>query len=185
MKLTLADKFTFSRIVLLPVAVILFYASFPASYIYCAVVFLLISLTDILDGYIARRLNQVTEFGAFLDPVMDKITVVTGVVLLVSRDSSLLVSILTILIVVREIVVSALREFMAQKGLRNKVAVYFLSKCKTVFQCLAIIVLILAKSVFMPDWFEPLGEVLLVGAAGLTVWTLIVYLRSLTEVFSS
>jgi CDP-diacylglycerol---glycerol-3-phosphate 3-phosphatidyltransferase len=184
MKLTLADKFTFSRIVLLPLAVVLFYASFPTSYIYCAVVFLLISITDILDGYIARRLDQVTEFGAFLDPVMDKVTVVTGVILLVSQDSSLLVEVLTILIVVREVLVSALREFMAQKGLRNKVAVYFLSKCKTVLQCLAIIILILAKSVFIPYWFEPLGEVLLLGATGLTVWTLFVYLRSLSEVFS-
>ena len=185
MNLTLADKFTFSRLVLLPFVVVLFYADFTGHYLWCAFIFSIITLTDYLDGYLARRMGEVSEFGAFLDPVMDKLSVVTALVLLVSRYSSWWFVLLVILITAREIAVSALREYMASKQMRQKIAVYFISKCKTVFQCLAIIVLIFSCVPWVSPWFSWLGVGLLVSATLLSLWTLIAYLQVVYNVLAS
>lgn len=164
------------RIALIPVLVIVFYAPFEWRYIAAAGVFTIAALTDWLDGYLARRLEQITPFGAFLDPVADKLIVAVALVLLVEAHETALLAIPALVIVGREIVVSALREWMAKYSELRGVAVSFVAKVKTVFQMVSIIVLLAHK----PDLEEPfviLGYVLLYAAAVLTLWSMYLYLR--------
>jgi len=139
-------------------------------------IFTLASVTDWLDGYLARRLNEMTPFGAFLDPVADKLLVAVALVLLVEVHASAVLAIPALVIVCREIVVSALREWMAHYSSRRSVAVSLVGKVKTVFQMVAIIVLL----AFGPDLQSlpvKIGYVLLYAAAILTLWSMYQYLR--------
>ncbi len=162
---------------MIPVLVVVFYL-FPQEwrYIASAFVFAVASITDWLDGYLARKLNQTTTFGAFLDPVADKLVVAVALVLLVEVHASAVLAIPALVIVGREIVVSALREWMAQYSKRRSVAVSLLGKIKTTFQMIAIIVLLAVG----PDPGSPaviLGYVLLYAAAVLTIWSMFQYLK--------
>ena len=164
------------RIVMIPVLVIVFYLlPLEWRYIASAVVFSIAAVTDWLDGYLARKLGQTTTFGAFLDPVADKLIVAVALVLLVEVHASAILAVPAIVIVCREIVASALREWMAQYSTRS-VAVSFLGQVKTTFQMIAIIIL-LASGPGMDKPTVILGYVLLYGAAILTIWSMYQYLK--------
>jgi CDP-diacylglycerol---glycerol-3-phosphate 3-phosphatidyltransferase len=164
------------RILLIPVLIIVFYtAPIEWRYLASAVVFTVAAITDWLDGYLARKMGQMTPFGAFLDPVADKLIVATSLVLLVEIHASAVLAVPAIVIVGREIVVSALREWMAHYSERRSVAVSVLGKIKTVFQMIAIILLLGAG----PEQSYPViaGHVLLYISAVLTLWSMVQYLR--------
>ncbi len=145
-------------------------------YLAAAGVFTLASITDWLDGYRARKLNEMTRFGAFLDPVADKLIVATALVLLVEVHASAILAVPAIVIVGREIVVSALREWMAKYSERRSVAVSVVGKVKTAFQMVAIIVL-LANGPDLGSYFVKAGYILLYAAAALTLWSMYLYLK--------
>ncbi|MFT7221117.1 MAG: CDP-diacylglycerol--glycerol-3-phosphate 3-phosphatidyltransferase [Candidatus Azotimanducaceae bacterium] len=175
-KINTPNMITGLRIVLIPVLVAVFYlAPLEWGYIASAAVFTIASITDWLDGYLARRLGQMTPFGAFLDPVADKLIVAVALVLLVEVHASAVLAIPALVIVGREIVVSALREWMAQYSEMRSVAVSMLGKVKTVFQMIAIILLLgLGPGENMAVDF---GYFLLYVAAGLTLWSMYGYLK--------
>ena len=153
-----------------------FYLPFEWRYIAAAGIFTLAAVTDWLDGYLARRLNEMTRFGAFLDPVADKLIVAVALVLLVEVHASAILAVPALVIVCREIVVSALREWMAKYSERRSVAVSFVGKIKTTFQFIAIIVL-LANGPVQGSYIVMTGYILLYGAAVLTIWSMYLYLR--------
>ena len=174
--ISLPNILTSLRIALIPVLVAVFYIQFESHYLVAAGIFTLASVTDWLDGYLARRLNEMTPFGAFLDPVADKLLVAVALVLLVEVHASAILAIPALVIVCREIVVSALREWMAHYSSRRSVAVSMVGKVKTVFQMIAIIVLL----AFGPDLNSVpviIGYVLLYAAAILTLWSMYLYLK--------
>lgn len=138
-------------------------------------IFGLAAVTDWFDGYLARRLNQSSPFGAFLDPVADKLMVAAALVLLVEAFASPLVTVPAIVIIGREIVISALREWMAELGKRASVAVSMIGKVKTTLQMVSILVLIAAPLYSTLSW---VGIASLYGAAVLTLWSMVVYLRA-------
>ena len=174
--LSLPNLLTSLRIFLIPVLVLCFYLlPLDLRYLASALIFSIASLTDWLDGYLARRMGQMTPFGAFLDPVADKLLVAVALILLVEAHASALLAIPALVIVGREIVVSALREWMSTHSHRSGVRVSMVAKVKTGFQMTAIIVL-LAQG---PDLTAPLvilGYLLLYIAAGLTLWSMWQYL---------
>lgn len=168
------NTLTIFRLFLIPVFVVLFFLPYSWAFFAAAFTFWLASVTDILDGYLARKLNQSTPFGAFLDPVADKVTVSVALVILVSHYQSLLMIVPAIIIISREIVISALREWMAARGEQNKVAVSQWGKAKTAAQMLAIIGLIWQ---FHP-WMVTLGYILLYIATFLACSSMVQYLAA-------
>lgn len=166
--MNVANLVTLSRIVLIPVVVALYYSSLPFGQLLATVVFVIASITDWLDGYLARKLQQTSEFGAFLDPVADKLLVVVVLILLVTVHASLLAA--TALIIAREILVSALREWMATQGKREAVAVAFSGKLKTTVQMVAIGALLLVSD-STPVLLWQFGFVLVNIAAILSLWS--------------
>lgn len=175
--ISLPNLVTSLRILLIPVLVAVFYlAPYEWRYLASAFVFSLASATDWLDGYLARKMNAMTPFGAFLDPVADKLAVATALILLVEVHASAILAVPALVIVGREIVVSALREWMAHYSDRRSVAVSFVGKVKTVFQMVAIIVL-LASGPNLESYFVMGGYVLLYLAAALTLWSMYLYLK--------
>lgn len=175
--MTLANQLTLLRLALIPVFVLVFYLPYKWSYIASAAIFAAAAATDWLDGYLARKLNQSTAFGAFLDPVADKLMVAIALVLLVGLHKNPWFTIVAAVIIGREIAVSGLREWMAELGKRSNVAVSFIGKVKTTAQIAAIIVL-LAFDVREYPLMEKLGYVLLYVAAALTLWSMAMYLRA-------
>ena len=174
---TIPNILTLLRIILIPVLVLVFYSPLEWSYQVSAAIFGLAALTDWLDGYLARRLQQLSVFGAFLDPVADKLMVTVALVLLVQDNPSPLFAIPAALIVGREIAISALREWMSEIGERTKVAVSIIGKVKTTIQMVAIL-LLLYKLPLGPFPSHDVGVVLLYVAAILTLWSMLVYLRA-------
>lgn len=177
MILTLPTILTLFRIALLPVMVLVFYAPFPGANIAAAVIFLAAAVTDWLDGFIARRYNLGTAFGAFLDPVADKLMVAVTLFLLVQENPTPLLAVTSAVIVGREIAISALREWMSEIGQRSHVNVATLGKFKTVMQIVAIEVLLYQHDLEGLRLFH-VGESLLMLAAGLTIWSALIYLRA-------
>lgn len=179
----LPNILTLLRVILIPVFVALFYYPSELANLWAAIAFVLAALTDLLDGYLARKLKQTTKFGAFLDPVADKIMVCTALVLIVEYYSvhvheffphiNLLVSLPAMVIIAREIVVSALREWMAEIGQRAQVAVNWVGKWKTTIQMVAIAGLVWRDN--EPMIYASLGMLLV--ATILTIWSMIMYLR--------
>ncbi|MFT7140750.1 MAG: CDP-diacylglycerol--glycerol-3-phosphate 3-phosphatidyltransferase [Candidatus Azotimanducaceae bacterium] len=175
--ISLPNVITSLRILLIPVLVAVFYfAPVEWRYLASSLVFSLASATDWLDGYLARRLNAMTPFGAFLDPVADKLIVAVALILLVEVHANAILAIPALVIVGREIVVSALREWMAEYSDRRSVAVSYVGKVKTAFQMVAIIVL-LASGPDLDSYYVVGGYVLLYLAAALTLWSMYLYLR--------
>lgn len=182
---------TLARISVVPLLVIIFYLPFSWAHLASAILFAIASITDWVDGYLARYLKQSTRLGAFLDPVADKLLVSTALVLLVAEPTfqyvstpstavsipTPLITIPAVIIVCREIIVSALREWMAEIGKRASVAVSSLGKIKTTVQMLAVVILIYCNNetngiiVF-------LGYFLLYIAAVLTIWSMLLYLKA-------
>ena len=184
MLLSLPNLLTYMRIMLIPLLVLAYYLPHRHAHVLAMSIFILAALTDWLDGYLARKLDQMSRFGAFLDPVADKLMIAAALVLLVSDENvhaqvldTRLFSIVVLVIIGREIAVSALREWMAQAGKRSSVAVSIIGKLKTVSQMVAIPFLLLDQPILGVDVFT-LGEGLLYLAAGLTLWSMIIYLRA-------
>ena len=173
----LPNLLTLSRIFLVPLFVIVYVIPSEGTYFYAAALFGLAAFTDWLDGYLARRLNQTTAFGAFLDPVADKLIVVTAVVILIAHHHTLWLTLPGLVIVGREIVVSALREWMAEMNRRGVVSVGWLGRVKTVFQMVAVLVLLANPPALDRPWVM-VGYVLLYIAAAMTLASMVIYLRA-------
>ena len=165
---------TFFRLLLIPVFVILFYVQFDNAKMWAAGVFALAAATDWLDGFLARTLKQNTPFGAFLDPVADKVMVAAALIIIVEDFNSALVTIPALIMISREIIISALREWMAEIGQRSQVAVSWIGKWKTTIQMVALTGLIWQYNVTM-TW---VGYVFLYVATGLTVYSAYDYLKA-------
>lgn len=186
MKLTIPTWLTLLRIMLIPVLVLVFYLPYNWTNFAAAGVFALASVTDWLDGWIARRYHQYSAFGAFLDPVADKLMVTVSLFLIVQGHPSAWMALWAAVIVGREIAVSALREWMAELGQRARVKVAGIGKIKTVAQMLALLCLLYAVSpakqpqpdLFMRETIFHIGDWLLAGAALLTLWSGLAYLRA-------
>lgn len=172
MKLNVPTLLTLFRVILIPVFVLLFYLPFSWTHFAAALVFFIASLTDWLDGYLARRWKQTTKFGAFLDPVADKVMVAAALVLVVEHYHTYWITLPAIIMIAREIIISALREWMAELGDRNKVAVSWLGKVKTTSQMIALIGLLWRYNSYM----EIFSILALYVAAILTVWSMWQYL---------
>ena len=170
------NTLTAVRIFLVPILVVVFYLPLSWAPLACAGIFALAALTDWADGFLARRLSQVSTFGAFLDPVADKLMVAVTLVLLLQHDPTLWLAIPAAIIISREIVVSALRELMAELGQRATVAVATLGKIKTASQMTALL-LMLCRYDIGPIPVYSIGTVLLYAATVLTIWSMTVYLR--------
>ena len=174
---TLPNILTLVRIALIPVFV-LTYILFSDELLWVsAVLFAGAAFTDWLDGFLARQLGQGTAFGAFLDPVADKLIVVTALVLLIERYSNLVMTLPGLIIIGREIIISALREWMAEMNRRGLVDVTGLSKIKTAVQMIAIIVLIANPPSLSISWVIA-GMLLLYVAAFMTLWSMFLYLKA-------
>ena len=183
MFLTLPTLLTWARIVAIPLIVGVFYLPWPIEQINTVAcgLFILVALTDWADGWLARRLNQTSAFGAFLDPVADKFLVCASLLILLELGR---VSALVALIIIgREIAISALREWMAQIGASRSVAVHMLGKLKTAAQMLAIVFLLYAGPLPLGVSALLIGKVLIYIACGLTIWSMGYYLqKSLPEI---
>lgn len=177
MKLTVPTALTLFRIVLIPIFVLLFYLPTPLGGKLAALVFALASITDWFDGFLARKLHQESAFGAFLDPVADKLIVAAAIVLIVQADPRALVAIPSIIIVSREIAVSALREWMAEVGERAAVKVSFVGKAKTTVQMFALVFLIWQQDLWGLPIYD-IGLVLYYVAAILTLYSMFCYLQA-------
>ena len=184
MRWTIPNLLTLLRIILIPVFVIVFYVPYNWANLASTLIFALAAITDWLDGYLARRLGQHSAFGAFLDPVADKLMVAVALVLLVQDNPTLWFTIPAAIIIGREIAISALREWMSEIGGRTKVAVSMIGKVKTTAQMVAIL-LLLYKT---PLWVFPtydVGMFLLIAAAALTLWSMAVYLKAAWPLLSA
>ncbi len=171
------NTLTLVRIALIPVLIGLFYLPYPWAPYATAGVFTVAALTDLLDGWLARKLKQTSAFGAFLDPVADKLMVSCALVVLVQSDPRPALAVAAAIIIGREIAVSALREFMASLGMRSRVAVATVGKVKTVLQMMAIGLMLYQYNLGPIPTYE-LGYGLLLGAAVLTLWSMGVYLKA-------
>jgi CDP-diacylglycerol--glycerol-3-phosphate 3-phosphatidyltransferase len=176
LNINIPNILTLIRIFLIPAFVIVFYLPWHLSHQVATGIFVLAAITDWLDGFLARNLNQITKLGAFLDPVADKIMVATALVLIVGEYDVMYFTLPAAIIIGREIVISALREWMAELGKRASVAVGFVGKIKTGVQMAALILLLL----FAPhdnSWLKFAGIALLYIAAILTLWSMVMYLK--------
>lgn len=166
---------TLARIAFIPLLVMFFYLPYAWSMPLAAGLFALAAITDWLDGYLARRWNQSTPFGAFLDPVADKLMVAVALALLIELYDTIWLTLPALVIIGREIVISALREWMAEMGKRGSVAVSWLGKVKTALQMIALLLLL----AFTPGTsLSLLGVVTLHVAAIMTLWSMILYLKA-------
>lgn len=165
---------TMFRMLLIPVFLVIYYIPDTDAHFWAAFVFVIAAVTDALDGYIARKLNQFTAFGAFLDPVADKVMVAAALVMVVEDYASWWVTIPALTIVSRELVVSALREWMAQIGRQEQVKVSNLGKLKTVAQMVALTGLLWEANSFVVIT----ATILLYVAFVLTLWSMWEYLRA-------
>ncbi len=168
---------TWARIVSIPLIVGIFYLDGhePTKNLVATVLFIVVALTDWADGYLARKLNQTSSFGAFLDPVADKFLVCASLLVLVQLGR--LEALVALVIIGREIAISALREWMAQIGASRSVAVHMLGKVKTVVQMVAIPFLLYHGVLFGVVDTHAWGTVLIYAAAVLTIWSMVYYLK--------
>lgn len=177
----LPNILTLLRVAMIPVFVVVFYLPVSWSNLVVTVIFCLAAITDWLDGYLARRLEQTSVFGAFMDPVADKLMVVIALILLIERNPTpfahLFMTLPAAVIIGREIVISALREWMAEVGERTQVAVSTIGKVKTTAQMFAIPFLLYQRDIGMMPTAET-GIVLLYIAAVLTLWSMFIYLKA-------
>ncbi|MBV1872009.1 MAG: CDP-diacylglycerol--glycerol-3-phosphate 3-phosphatidyltransferase [Gammaproteobacteria bacterium] len=185
MMYTLPNMLTLSRIVAIPVIVAIFYLPVEWNFLVASLIFIAAALTDLFDGYLARKLNQTTKLGAFLDPVADKLIVAVALILLVEVYASPWMAIPAIVIIGREIIISALREWMAECGHRAQVAVSNIGKVKTVIQMFAISMVLMVDPIHLVTggdvfwrcvWW--IGVILLYIATVLTLWSAYIYLKA-------
>lgn len=177
MPLTIPNVLTLFRIIAIPLIVVIYYLPFPWAGQASGIVFGLAAVTDWFDGYLARKLNQTSRFGAFLDPVADKLIVTTALVVLVQNDPTVVLMAVAAIIIGREITVSALREWMSEVGASSRVKVTFFAKWKTTVQMFGIAFMLYQEPSFGLPVYES-GMMLLIVAAGLTLWSMADYLKS-------
>ena len=177
MKLNLANILTLLRIAAIPVVVVCFYSPLDYARPIAAVLFGLAAITDMIDGWVARRFGQTSRFGEFLDPVADKLMVAIVLVMLVQAQASWFEDVIAMIIIGREITISALREWMATIGERANVKVDITGKIKTTLQMFGIAFMVWKLPLFGIPVYT-IGFVLLVLAAVMTIWSMIVYLRA-------
>ena len=186
MPLNIPNLLTWARILLIPLFVGVFYA--PQSWlglmqqnVIATSIFVVAAVTDWFDGWLARRLEQTSAFGAFLDPVADKLMVAAALIVLVQLERA--DAVIAIIIIGREIAISALREWMAKIGAARSIAVSFLGKVKTTAQMIAIPLLLYHDALFGID-MRWLGTLLIQVAAVLTLWSMGYYLKKVWPVIS-
>ena len=173
------NNLTLLRIALIPCLILVFYLSDQTLSLYqknltATLIFLFAAITDWLDGYFARRLNQTSDFGAFIDPVADKLIVIAALILLVELGR--IESIVAFIIIAREFTISSLREWMAMLGKSGSIAVAFIGKLKTTLQMIAILFLLYSENIlFFP--IALIGKILIYIAALLTIISMIYYLK--------
>lgn len=168
---------TLLRIALIPLLMVIFYLPWEYSNLACTAIFISAGITDWLDGYLARKMRQETPFGAFLDPVADKLMVAIILVLIVQQQANPYLAVPAAIIIGREITIASLREWMAELGQRAKVKVSQLGKWKTTAQMVAIGMLLYHEDLFgLP--INSIGFALLYIAAILTLWSMINYLSA-------
>ena len=177
MRLNLPLALTMGRVAVIPIVLGLFYVEWPHARQWACVLFVLAAVTDWLDGFLARLWDQTTRFGAFLDPVADKLLVAVSLVMLLRDEPGSVMAILVAIIICREIAISALREWLAELGQRTKVAVGTIGKVKTTFQMVAIGMLLWQKPFYGLPIYQ-MGYVCLFIAAALTIWSMVIYLRA-------
>jgi CDP-diacylglycerol--glycerol-3-phosphate 3-phosphatidyltransferase len=173
--LNIPNLITLFRLVLIPFILVAYYWPSESRYLWASGLFMIAAATDWLDGFLARKLNQTTPFGAFLDPVADKVTVAVALVVLVESYSELWLTVPAIIIISREIVISALREWMAETGKSAHIAVSYIGKVKTTMQMGAIVFLLATPPGTL---ISTLGLVMLYAAAVLTIWSMVLYLSA-------
>ncbi|VFP86341.1 CDP-diacylglycerol--glycerol-3-phosphate 3-phosphatidyltransferase [Candidatus Erwinia haradaeae] len=171
MLLNIPILITLLRIVLIPFFVLVFYLPFKWAHLVCALIFICAAVTDWFDGFLARRWKQTTQLGAFLDPVADKIMVVMALILIAECYHSWWITLPVSIMISREIVISALREWMAEIGRRDSVAVSWTGKAKTTVQMLALFVLLWYPNSIV----KIVGIMALYIAAILTLWSMLQY----------
>jgi len=189
---TVPNILTWIRIAAIPLIVLLFYAPYHWADPAAGLLFAAAGITDSLDGYLARRLNQTSRLGAFLDPVADKLIVAVALVLLLSKDippdassmwgvsadrARMLLALTAIVIIGREIAISALREWMAELGQRGKVAVSAIGKYKTILQIIGLSMMLFRWDLLGLPLYS-IGALLTVLAAALTLVSMVSYLRA-------
>jgi len=177
MKITFANFLTLLRIAAIPIVVICFYMQAENARPIAGLIFGFAAITDFLDGYVARKYGQMSRFGAFLDPVADKLMVAIVLVLLVQSDPGWYVDIIAVIIIGREITISALREWMATIGDRAKVAVSWSGKLKTTLQMFGIGFMVYRESILGFDVYA-IGFSFLLLSAGMTLWSMFKYLEA-------
>ncbi|MBI5460860.1 MAG: CDP-diacylglycerol--glycerol-3-phosphate 3-phosphatidyltransferase [Gammaproteobacteria bacterium] len=181
MNYNIPNLLTLLRIALIPVFVLVFYLPYAWVHAVTAAIFALAAVTDWLDGYLARRLGQMSAFGAFLDPVADKLMVAVALVVLIDANPTdfhgAVLAMPAAVIIGREIAISALREWMAELGERAQVAVSVIGKIKTTAQMVALLFLLYQHPIGGLDTVM-FGLVALYVAAVLTLWSMIIYLRA-------
>lgn len=177
---TIPNIITVIRVLLIPVFVVVYYLDWKWAHQAGAFIFWLAAITDYFDGYLARKLEQSSAFGAFLDPVADKLIVAAALLMVTHTYDDVVITVAAILLMSREIYVSALREWMGQRGKRDAVQVSFIGKAKTMAQMLALIGLLSELEEFMgiPIYWVTLGYGLLLIAAVFSVWSMLVYTRA-------
>lgn len=177
MNRNIPNTLTWVRIAIVPLFVLLYYLPWSWGHFFAALLFSIAAITDWLDGYIARHWQLSSRFGAFLDPVADKLMVAVALVLVVGEVPMPFLTIPAAIIVGREIIVSALREWMAEIGKRTSVAVSIIGKIKTTCQMIALIALLLYRPE-SPYILAVLGTVMLYVAGALTIYSMIIYIKS-------
>ncbi|MBW7984873.1 CDP-diacylglycerol--glycerol-3-phosphate 3-phosphatidyltransferase [Enterobacillus tribolii] len=174
MQFNIPTLLTLFRVILIPFFVVAFYLPFTWAPFVCALIFVIAAITDWFDGFLARRWKQTTRFGAFLDPVADKVMVATALVLVTEHFHVWWITLPAATMIVREIIISALREWMAEIGKRSSVAVSWIGKVKTSAQMLALVGLL-----WRPDsYIVAAGVIALYIAAVLTFWSMFQYLNA-------
>jgi CDP-diacylglycerol--glycerol-3-phosphate 3-phosphatidyltransferase len=178
MNINLPTILTITRAILAPLVIVAFNLPIEGRYWLAGILFFIAGLTDYLDGFLARKMKLSSKFGAFLDPIADKILVAGVLIMLVEHYRTLWVTIPAIIIIYREIMVSGLREWMASRGERHKVQVALLGKLKTALQMGAIEALILLPDqgvLHVLPWLETPAKICIWAAMLLTVWSMVIY----------
>ena len=177
MRITLPLLLTMLRVAAIPAVLLLFYVRWPHARQWACVLYSAACITDWFDGWLARKWGQTSKFGAFLDPVADKLMVAVCLVMLLHAQPDGLLAAMVAIIISREITVSALREWMAELGSRASVAVSWIGKLKTGFQMTSIGMMIWQIETFGLPWYT-LGYWLMLVSAVLTIWSMVVYLKA-------
>ena len=175
LKSNIANILTLIRIACIPLMVFVFFSSLENARPLSAIIFIIAALTDWLDGWVAREFDQSSKLGAFLDPVADKLIVCIALLIIVQSDPSIINTLVAIVIVGREISISALREWMAELGERHQVSVIAFSKLKTILQMVGLSCMLYQESLLDLDLYL-IGMISLIVASILTVWTMVIYL---------